>query len=134
MKDKSVADIEVPWTEPELNSGLIQRCKNNWSVPISQVKNHVRLLSSGKNLLYQSLFQKRSLYSNEVILTILSYMMKSLRLQLIKQLKPKQVAVARFGHKKRGFQKLGGITVPALLMRHGSFFHEFAKLKHYSGY
>lgn len=41
MKDKSVADIEGPWVEPELNSGLIQRCRNNWSVPISQVTNHV---------------------------------------------------------------------------------------------
>ncbi len=41
MKDKCVADVEGPWVEPELNSGLIQRCRNNWSVPISQVTNHV---------------------------------------------------------------------------------------------
>lgn len=41
MKNKSVADIEGPWAELKLNSGLIQRCKNNWFVPISQVNNHV---------------------------------------------------------------------------------------------
>jgi hypothetical protein len=41
MKDKCVADIEGPWIDPELDSGLIQRCRNNWSVPLSEVTNHV---------------------------------------------------------------------------------------------
>ncbi len=41
MNKKSVADIEGPWVEPELNSGLIQRCRDNWSKPVTQVTNHV---------------------------------------------------------------------------------------------
>ena len=41
MNAKSVSDIEGPWVEPELNSGLIQRCRDNWSKPISDVSNHV---------------------------------------------------------------------------------------------
>ncbi|WP_444901367.1 hypothetical protein ACJJIG_17625 [Microbulbifer sp. SSSA007] len=41
MNVKSVADIEGSWVEPELNSGLIQRCRDNWSKPVSQVSNHV---------------------------------------------------------------------------------------------
>ncbi|GAA0662491.1 hypothetical protein [Rheinheimera tangshanensis] len=41
MNAKSVADVEGPWVEPELNSGLIQRCRDNWSKPVSQVTNHV---------------------------------------------------------------------------------------------
>lgn len=41
MKEKSVADVEGPWVEPELNSGLIQRCRDNWSKPVTQVTNHV---------------------------------------------------------------------------------------------
>lgn len=41
MKEKSVADIEGPWAEPELSSGLIQRCRDNWSKPVTQVTNHV---------------------------------------------------------------------------------------------
>ncbi|EGM76349.1 hypothetical protein Rhein_3411 [Rheinheimera sp. A13L] len=41
MNAKSVADVEGLWVEPELNSGLIQRCRDNWSKPVSQVTNHV---------------------------------------------------------------------------------------------
>ncbi len=41
MNAKSVADVEGPWVEPELNSGLIQRCRDNWSKPVSHVTNHV---------------------------------------------------------------------------------------------
>jgi hypothetical protein len=41
MKEKIVADIEGRWVEPELNSGLIQRCRDNWSKPITEVTNHV---------------------------------------------------------------------------------------------
>jgi len=41
MKERSVSDIEGPWVEPELNSGLIQRCRDNWSKPVSQLTNHV---------------------------------------------------------------------------------------------
>lgn len=41
MEIRSVADLEGPWVEPELNSGLIQRCRANWSVPIGKLTNHV---------------------------------------------------------------------------------------------
>ena len=41
MEEKSIADIEGPWIEPELNSGLIRRCRDNWSKPVSEVTNHV---------------------------------------------------------------------------------------------
>ncbi|GAB3367917.1 hypothetical protein GCM10027317_00770 [Massilia agri] len=38
---RSVADIEGPWVEPAFESSLIQRCRENWSIPIHQVTNHV---------------------------------------------------------------------------------------------
>lgn len=41
MEHRSVADIEGPWIEPEFNSSLIQRCRENWAVPIRQVTNLV---------------------------------------------------------------------------------------------
>ena len=50
MNDKCVADIEGPWVEPELNSGLIQRCRDNWSTPITQVTNHVLATFIRQNL------------------------------------------------------------------------------------
>ncbi|MCB1641492.1 MAG: hypothetical protein KDI37_07150 [Xanthomonadales bacterium] len=50
MNDKCVADIEGPWVEPELNSGLIQSCRDNWSTPITQVTNHVLATFIRQNL------------------------------------------------------------------------------------
>jgi len=41
MEQRSVGDIEGPWTEPEFDSNLIQRCRENWAVPIGQVANDV---------------------------------------------------------------------------------------------
>ena len=41
MEQRSVGDIEGPWTEPEFDSSLIQRCRENWAVPIGQVTNRV---------------------------------------------------------------------------------------------
>ncbi len=41
METKSVADIEGAWAEPEFESSLIQRCRNNWSVPVSNLSNYV---------------------------------------------------------------------------------------------
>jgi hypothetical protein len=41
MEQRSVGDIEGPWTEQEFDSSLIQRCRENWGVPISQVTNDV---------------------------------------------------------------------------------------------
>ena len=37
MKCKSVADIEGPWVDPDFKSGLIDRCKAHWKVPIDQL-------------------------------------------------------------------------------------------------
>jgi transcriptional accessory protein Tex/SPT6 len=33
----SVADIEGPWIDPEASSGLIERCKRYWNVPVIQL-------------------------------------------------------------------------------------------------
>lgn len=41
MEQRSVGDIEGSWREPEFDSSLIQRCRENWAVPIGQVTNHV---------------------------------------------------------------------------------------------
>ena len=41
MEQRSVGDIEGPWREPEFDSSLIQRCRENVTVPIGQVTNHV---------------------------------------------------------------------------------------------
>jgi len=38
---RCVADIEGPWIEPDLDSGLIQRLRANWSVPVDRLDNHV---------------------------------------------------------------------------------------------
>ena len=41
MQNRSVADLEGPWVEPELNSSLISRCRSNWSIPVSEISNYV---------------------------------------------------------------------------------------------
>ena len=41
MDSRSVADVEGPWVEPDFNSGLIERCKQNWYVPVDKLTNHV---------------------------------------------------------------------------------------------
>lgn len=41
MENRSVAEIEGAWKEPELNSGLIKRLRANWSTPIGKLNNHV---------------------------------------------------------------------------------------------
>ncbi|MBA5635510.1 hypothetical protein H3H37_00305 [Duganella sp. LX20W] len=35
-----MADIEGVWVEPEFESSLIQLCRENWKVPISDLSNH----------------------------------------------------------------------------------------------
>jgi hypothetical protein len=40
MKHLSVADIEGPWVDPGFESGLIDRCRANWSVPVSELSNY----------------------------------------------------------------------------------------------
>ncbi|SIR13616.1 hypothetical protein [Solilutibacter tolerans] len=39
MEQRCVADIEGPWREPDFDSGLIRRCRKNWSVPVWNLTN-----------------------------------------------------------------------------------------------
>ena len=39
--DRSVADIEGPWVDPGIESGLIARCRQNWYTPIAKLSNQM---------------------------------------------------------------------------------------------
>ncbi len=41
MKSKSVADAEGPWVDPGFHSGLIERCRRYWSVPVTELPNEM---------------------------------------------------------------------------------------------
>jgi hypothetical protein len=41
MVTKSMQDIEGLWIDPDFESSLIELCRNNWNIPISEVTNHV---------------------------------------------------------------------------------------------
>ena len=41
MEKRSVADIDGPWAEPGFNSSLIERCRDNWSVPVGELTNYI---------------------------------------------------------------------------------------------
>jgi hypothetical protein len=41
MENPSLADIEGAWVEPQFASSLIQRCRDNWAVPVSNLSNYV---------------------------------------------------------------------------------------------
>ena len=41
MTSLSVADFQGPWIDPNFESSLIARCRENWSVPIFEVTNCV---------------------------------------------------------------------------------------------
>lgn len=41
MKHRSVADVDGPWVDPGFESGLIARCRSNWSVPVNELSNRV---------------------------------------------------------------------------------------------
>lgn len=34
---KSVSDIEGPWVDTEVSTGLIERCKRYWDTPVNQL-------------------------------------------------------------------------------------------------
>lgn len=38
---KCVADVEGPWVDPGARSGLIERCRDNWSVPVDKLTNQL---------------------------------------------------------------------------------------------
>jgi hypothetical protein len=40
MESRSVADVEGPWVESDVDSGLIQRCRRNWSIPVGELSNY----------------------------------------------------------------------------------------------
>ncbi len=39
MKPRSVADVVGPWVDPDFDSGLIERCKRYWGVPVPELPN-----------------------------------------------------------------------------------------------
>ena len=41
LKPKTVADIEGEWVDIDFDSGLIQRCKNGWNTPVSELTNEI---------------------------------------------------------------------------------------------
>ncbi|WP_028104306.1 hypothetical protein [Pseudoduganella violaceinigra] len=41
MEYRCVADIAGPWLQPDFESGLIARCRENWSIPVGQISNYV---------------------------------------------------------------------------------------------
>lgn len=40
MEPRSVADLEGAWINPEFESSLIQRCRDNWTIPVSDLSNY----------------------------------------------------------------------------------------------
>ena len=40
-RGQSVEDIEGPWTDASFESGLIERCKRHWSVPMADLPNTI---------------------------------------------------------------------------------------------
>ncbi|MYN00833.1 hypothetical protein GTP41_01845 [Pseudoduganella sp. DS3] len=41
MEKRTVADIVGPWVDPGFESSLIDRCRDNWSVPVGEISNYV---------------------------------------------------------------------------------------------
>jgi hypothetical protein len=41
MTAMCVADIEGPWREPDLESGLIARCRDAWHVPVDELSDEM---------------------------------------------------------------------------------------------
>ncbi len=39
MEERSVADIEGPWMDPDFESSLIDRCRRNWTTPVRALSN-----------------------------------------------------------------------------------------------
>jgi hypothetical protein len=41
VSQQSVSDVEGPWVNPNFDSGLIERCKRYWCVPIADLPNEM---------------------------------------------------------------------------------------------
>ena len=53
MNSKSVADVDGPWGEPNFESGLIERCKRYWSVPVTELPNEMLATYLGQRIALQ---------------------------------------------------------------------------------
>lgn len=40
METRTIADIEGPWIEQSFDSSLIQRCRANWCIPVTELSNY----------------------------------------------------------------------------------------------
>jgi hypothetical protein len=40
-ENRSVADVEGPWVDPNFESGLIRRCRTYWTTPVSHLSNEM---------------------------------------------------------------------------------------------
>ena len=38
---KSVADLIGPWSEPGIESGLVERCRRGWYTPVAELTNQI---------------------------------------------------------------------------------------------
>ena len=47
---RSVADVDGPWLDSDWNSGLIQRCKQNWSTPICDLSDEMLATFLGQRI------------------------------------------------------------------------------------
>jgi hypothetical protein len=36
-RSSTVADVEGPWTDPNFESGLIDRCRRGWNTPVGEL-------------------------------------------------------------------------------------------------
>jgi hypothetical protein len=41
VKSPCVEDIEGPWVDPDFCSGLVERCKRYWKVPVTELPNEM---------------------------------------------------------------------------------------------
>jgi hypothetical protein len=41
MKPLCLADVVGPWRDHDFDSGLIERCKRHWDVPVSELPNQI---------------------------------------------------------------------------------------------
>ena len=38
---QTVGDVEGPWVDPDIETGLIRRCREHWDVPVRQLSNEI---------------------------------------------------------------------------------------------
>jgi len=41
LERSAVADVEGPWVNPNFESGLIERCKSGWNMPVVDLSNEL---------------------------------------------------------------------------------------------